>query len=111
MMLIVPASNRSVPLTVVMRTLSSAPERLAEVPEKVFTLTVFAVSQIVPEQTHVFELIKNKVAVPETTSAAAFAGVIKKPVVVALETIGNDPFELYKTADAYPLVVTLPEPI
>ena len=109
-MLIEPASNVSVPLTVVMRTRSRVPER-ALLPPHVLKPPLLAGTVVwpkVPDATQAFveEFCKNKLVVPETIPAAKLSAVTRKPVVALTFTL----FAVYE-AESYPVVATLPEPI
>jgi len=107
MMLIEPASKVSVPLTVVMRTLSSVPESVLFPADTI--AQVLAGAANTPFDTHIFEPTKFNTIEPRKALAELLACDVMNPVVavpVAIVETAN------KVADAeYPVVLTLPSPI
>ena len=106
-MLTVPASNVSVPLAVVMRTLS----RVAAVvlfPD-VNDVRAWSVCPIIPVATHKFELIFNITRLPERVLAADAPSLKSKPLVK--EALVTEVTAEPKVDPAYPEVSTDPPPI
>ena len=85
-MLIVPRSKVSVPLVVVMTTLSNTPPKAINPPE---VLLLPDVSVMFPAETQVFAVMFVKTTEPLQTSLALPAFVNKKPVV--LVAVCGDP--------------------
>ena len=103
-MLTVPASNVSVPLTVVMRTRSSVPPREGELPPIEKTTPVPFVPAITPVAIQLFPLMFVSTKVPLNISPPEAEVTIKPDVAVVMLVPCCD------TA-AYPDVETEPEPI
>ena len=107
-MLIEPASNVSVPLTVVIRTLSNAPAKLGETPPNDVVNINVAVLAKIPDATHVLLDIRVKTTFPETVKVAppepkeATNPAVDEAAVVVVEI---------EAEDTYPEFVTEPEPI
>ena len=81
-MLIDPASKVSVPLRVVMRTRSRAPERAGELPAVKLLAVVPLVKAVVPEKHHVFDPKKAKLIIPDCTFIALPLRATISPVVM-----------------------------
>ena len=106
-MLIEPASNVSVPPTVVKRILSSAPESAKPPPDE--ATTAASDRPIFPEASHVLPVIFVKITKPDHRDVAEVEFINVKPVV-------NKPVATVLDArlladDAYPEVVNDPDPI
>ena len=103
-MLTLPASKVSVPLAVVSRTLSRAPDKVTS-PAKIREYVVDNFK--VPLATHRFDPIDAIVIIPEIISAAVFE--YKKNPVVLLPVVTVAPKKVDE--ETYPLVVNEPDPI
>lgn len=103
-MLIEPASNVSVPLTVVMRTRSNVPPR-ARMP--LATLVSVVEFEVLVEQTQVFPEMLVIIEIPDMESAAAF-DLIPNPVV---KLVVPTAALITDAEPAYPVVTTEPAPI
>ena len=108
-MLIEPASKVSVPLTVVMRTRSSVPER-AELNPPPHSPKVLFISAPEPAFIQVVPLSKDMVAMPEYTFTAPLPMFTIYPAVL-LRPYALLVLPAIVEADVYPDEVTEPEPI
>ena len=102
-----PRSKVSVPLVVVMTTLSNTPPKAINPPE---VLLFPDVSVMFPAETQVFPVMFVRTTVPLLTSLAPLAFCNKNPVVL-VAVCGEPALKMFAAAEAYPEVVTEPDPI
>ncbi len=106
-MLIVPASKVSVPLTVVIRIRSRAPEMPTAPPHQLIRCE--SSCPITPEATQIWVLIKFNVIAPLKEYVDAIAAETKNPVFM-FTTAGDAPFAVIAAEPTYPEVVNDPDP-
>ena len=107
-MLIDPASNVSVPFTVVTRTRSRVPERVTEPPQ--FHVAAWSERPPVPAFTHTLDPVVLIIAEPCKTLLALVAPVTRNPAdefaLCVAEALGK-----FDADDKYPETLKLPAPI
>jgi hypothetical protein len=109
-MLIDPASKASVPLTVVIRTLSRVLDKESLPPEEFIDAVPNALRPNTPDSTQVLPVILQIVKEPSYTATAALSAVTKNPDAIAVTTVAAA-FTTVLAVPAYPVVVKDPEPI